>query len=294
MSAQTLAIRAAITDLTEQFHRMTVRQCFYQGETLGVVDKSEGGYRQVQHQVLRMRREGLLGWDFITDGTRWQRKPESYRDAEDYLASVIRAYRRDLWQSQNVRLEVWLEKDALADVISDVTHRWDVSLMVSRGQSSETYLRNGAMAARSAYERAAVGTFVYTLYDHDAAGERSSNAIQRKLPEFAPEVPICVERLAVTEEQIVQWGLPTRPPKAKDPQAKKWGNRPAVELDAIDPTTLTKLVEEAIERHVDQRAWQAEQAVEREERDGLAALASAFGRGNGNGGGGLQGGGRRS
>ena len=62
---------------------MTVRQVFYQLEMSGVVKKTEAGYRQVQKQLLVMRREGLLGWKFITDGTRWQRKPRSYDDAGD-------------------------------------------------------------------------------------------------------------------------------------------------------------------------------------------------------------------
>ncbi|MGI8714332.1 MAG: hypothetical protein ACR2NR_14385 [Solirubrobacteraceae bacterium] len=64
-----------------------------------------------------------------------------------------RYLRRDLWQSQNVRIEVWLEKDALADVVADVTSNWDVSLMVSRGQSSATYLYSAAQEAKHAYEQ---------------------------------------------------------------------------------------------------------------------------------------------
>ena len=67
-----LAIRGAVDGLTGSYERMTVRQVFYQLETLGIVAKTEGGYRQVQQQVLKMRREGLLGWSFITDGTRWK------------------------------------------------------------------------------------------------------------------------------------------------------------------------------------------------------------------------------
>src|SRR5438876_997228 len=108
---------------------MAVRQCFYALETVGVVAKTEGGYRQVQQQALKMRREGLLPWAFITDGTRWQRKPESYGNAVDFIEHAARANRRDLWQGHNVRLECWLEKDALADVIVDATARWDVPLM---------------------------------------------------------------------------------------------------------------------------------------------------------------------
>jgi len=52
-----LAIRSGVLDLTDRFERMTVLQVFYGLEVQGVVAKTEGGYRQVQAQVLRMRRE---------------------------------------------------------------------------------------------------------------------------------------------------------------------------------------------------------------------------------------------
>lgn len=271
-----LAIRDAVCELTESFERMTVRQVFYQVETAGIVAKTEAGYRQVQHQVLRMRRDGLLSWDFITDGTRWKRKPSSYRDASDYIEQVSRSYRRDLWQEQDVRIEVWLEKDALADIVIDVTARWDVSLMVSRGQSSATFLHAAAKAAEEAYDNSRVSTYIYALYDFDAGGERAFRTVERELPQYAPETPIYVERLAVTEQQIFDWNLPTRPAKRSDPEAAKWGDKPAVELDAIDPVRLTGLVEEAITAHVDENAWEVEQQIEQEEREGLLALAEGW------------------
>jgi hypothetical protein len=269
------AIRAAVHDLTLSYERMTVRQVFYALEIQGVVEKTEAGYRQVQTQVLRMRREGLLDWDFITDGTRWQRKPETWDEVEDYIEHMARTYRRDLWQSQDVRVEIWLEKDALADIIVDVTARWDVPLMVSRGQSSATFLYNAAKTAEKAYERAGVTTYVYALYDLDAGGQRASRTIARDLPEHAPGVPIVFERLAVTEEQVTAWNLSTRPAKKSDPEAAKF-RATAVELDAIDPDRLMALVEGAITRHVDDHAWQVEQAFEEEERDGLQRLAGRF------------------
>lgn len=205
-------------------------------------------------------------------GTRWQRKPTSYDDVDDYITAMARSYRRDLWQSQGVRVEVWLEKDALADVIYDVTYEWDVSLMVSRGQSSATFLYAAAQEAQEAWDRSGVATYICALYDHDAGGDRSARTITAQLPEFASDVPLYFDRLAVTPAQISDWDLPTRPPKAKDPQAKAWGNKPAVELDAIDPVQLTGLVQDAILSHVDERQWKLEQSVEEEERKGLLAL----------------------
>lgn len=73
LAAKTLAIREAVRELTGVYDRMTVRGIFYQLETLEIVPKSIGGYRSVQAQVLKMRREGLLPWSFVADGTRWQR-----------------------------------------------------------------------------------------------------------------------------------------------------------------------------------------------------------------------------
>src|SRR5580700_4568209 len=65
------AIREAVLDdLVDRYDRMTVRQAFYALEVAGVVEKTEGGYVQVQRQLLAMRRDDALGWDFIADGTR--------------------------------------------------------------------------------------------------------------------------------------------------------------------------------------------------------------------------------
>ena len=258
---------------------MTVRQVFYQLEMARIVEKTEAGYRQVQKQVLEMRRDGSLDWSFITDGTRWQRKPDSYGDAGGYVAQVARTYRRDLWQGQDARVEIWLEKDALADVVFDETYRWDVSLMVSRGQSSATFLYNAAKTAEAAWNQACLATYIYAMYDFDAGGMRAARTIERELPAYAPGTPIHFTRLAVTEEQITTWNLPTRPAKKSDPEAAKFGAE-AVELDAIDPDQLKGLVQEAILAHVDPHAWSVEQAVEAEERQGLLALAGAWNGGS--------------
>jgi hypothetical protein len=49
-----------------------------------------------------------------------------------------------------------------------------------------------------------------------------------------------------------------------------------VELDAIDPTDLNTLVENAILQHIDPHQWKVERAFEKEEREGLLALAEAW------------------
>ena len=265
LAAKTIAIRDAVSDLTSRFERMTVRGVFYQLETMRIVPKTIGGYRSVQQQVLRMRRDELLPWSFIADGTRWMRRPDTYDSAEDALAATIATYRQNLWRSQDLRVEVWLEKDTLADMIYPTTAKWQVPLMVSRGQTSDTYAYSAAQETKAAYD-AGIKTYIFTLYDSDSYGRDAAVKIGQKIATYS-RVPIVCEPLAVTDQQIEAWKLPTRPDKKAD--------REVVELDAIPPDKLIDLVEDAIVALVDFNAWHIEQEYERSERELLERMVAA-------------------
>ena len=265
LAAKTIAIREGILALTGRFERMTVRGVFYQLETTRIVPKTIGGYRAVQQQVLRMRRDGLLPWSFIADGTRWMRRPDVYDSAEDALAATVAAYRQNLWRSQNVRIEIWLEKDTLADLIYPTTASWQVPLMVSRGQTSDTYAYSAAMGAKAAHQ-AGVQTHIYTLYDSDSYGRNAAAKIEEKITVYSG-VPIVCQMLAVTDHQVAAWELPTRPDKKED--------REVVELDAIPPDKLITLVENAITGLIDADAWLIEKEYEKSERQILERMVAA-------------------
>ncbi len=272
LAENTLAIREAIFALPERFERMTVRGIFYELESkYGVVPKDDNrGYRPVQRQVLVMRREGLLPWEFVADGTRWVRRAPTFDSVDDALREMSRSYRRDLWESQDWRIEVWLEKDALADLIWPTADRWGVPLLVSRGCTSVTFLYSAARDASEVRARQGRTTLVFALYDYDAGGARAFRKIQRGLEEYAPGCAL-VRQLALTREQVMEWDLPTRPAKKRDPEAKKWGDV-AVELDAIPAPVLIALLDDTIQGLVDERAWKVAQVVEAEERAGLTSL----------------------
>ncbi len=91
----------------------------------------------------------------------------------------------------------------------------------------------------------------------------------------APDSEIIVERLAVDREQVDRWNLPTRPTKSSDTRAAKFRRlhgTDSVELDAIPPDELRKLVRDAIDGHME--PWRLEQfrMVEREERETLRSM----------------------
>jgi hypothetical protein len=94
---------------------MTVRQVFYQMVSRGAVRKTETEYDKTVCRLLaRMRRDGDLPFNWITDNTRWARKSISYSSVEEALERTRDLYRRDAWANQDVYVEIWLEKDAFA------------------------------------------------------------------------------------------------------------------------------------------------------------------------------------
>jgi hypothetical protein len=123
-----------------------VRQLYYQLVSRGVIEKTEAAYKGLVHNLTVMRRAHEIPFDWLADNTRWMRKPRTYSSLADMLESQQEFYRRALWDQQDCYVEIWLEKDALAGVLYDVTERWDTPLMVTRGYPSLSYLHSAATA----------------------------------------------------------------------------------------------------------------------------------------------------
>ena len=82
--------------------------------------------------------------------------------------------------------------------------------------------------------------------------------------------------LMVTREQITALGLPTRPTKKTDTRARNFEGE-SVELDAIPPKQLRKIVEAVILRHVDPQRLAVLKVAEESERDILKFTAENIG-----------------
>jgi hypothetical protein len=261
----------------EEHGPVTVRQLYYQAEVHGLpgIDKDDASYDKVQHQVLKLRREGRLDYDHIADMTRWMRKPRSFDGVEQALADTARLYRKNLWKDADDYVEVWCEKDALAGTILPVTSAYDVPLMVARGFASETFCYE-SIAQRGDDDRL---YRVYYLGDFDRAGQDASRSLEEKLTRFGDEagIEVIFEQIAVTIEQVAELDLPTRAPKRNTIADKNWRHSFACELDAVPPNTMRNLVESAINRHLDQDQLRILHVAETSERALLKALAADLG-----------------
>ena len=120
-------------------------------------------------------------------------------------------------------------------------------------------------------------TYVYVLTDFDPLGVSIAEKVEEELRVRAPASEIIFERLAVDRKQSDRGDPPTRPTRGSDPRAarvRRVHGTDSVELDAIPPDELRKLVGDSIDGHME--PWRLGQfrMVEQEERE---ALRSMFG-----------------
>lgn len=272
-----MEIREAILIALGTDHPQTIRQLFYRLTVEGVIAKTEAEYKTVVRLTGEMRRAGELPFEWVADSTRWMRKPRTFDSLEAALQITAQTYRRSLWAESSHYVEIWIEKEALAGVVVDVTHEFDVPLMVTRGYPSISFVQSAGAAM---VERALVDqvTSVYYLGDHDPSGVDISRKLEEDLHEFTFGIAE-FERIAVTAGQIERWQLPSRPTKKTDTRAKNFLGE-SVELDAIPAPEFRGLVRDAIEDHVDQRQLEVLRTAEAEERRVLEQMAASFNGGS--------------
>jgi hypothetical protein len=262
--------------IAEQERPTSVRGMYYMAMGADLIDKDSQGkrnnYMRVQRRLLQMRRDGRMPYSWITDGSRTIYGYERFADEDDFSAYAANIYRKDYWLESPVRVEVWVEKDAMAGKLKPVVRdEYGLDLYVSRGFASETYLQEAGAQIRSDGRP----TYVYLLTDFDASGIGIAETVEEKLAQMARPVDVFVERIAATAAQIEEYGLITQPVTITDSRARKFVERfgtETVELDAIAASEVRRLVKEAIERHMDPRRLAFLRMVEQEERDGIRAL----------------------
>lgn len=268
LAADTIALMDTLVTIVAEQGPMTVRGAFYAASVAGAVDKSDAGYKKVSRLLVKMREQHMIPWSSITDGTRWRRGPTTYNGIDEALRDTARLYRRSLWDQAPERVEIWLEKEALGGVILPITDEWAVDLMVCRGYPSRSFLYS-AIEAADVQQKPLV---IYYFGDHDPSGQDIPRYIAAEFEKYNADFELI--QLAVLPDQIDAWNLPTRPTKRSDSRSRGFDSR-SVELDAIPPDRLRRLVDDAIRVHVDEHQVSVLRAFEAEERHLLHKLAGS-------------------
>jgi hypothetical protein len=250
----------ASRDLIEAMHAaakaaqpITGRGIGYKLFTAGLIPSMETKEMQRVYRLLRHAREqDIIPWEWIVDETRSLEKVSTWDDPEQYARAVARSYRRDFWNQQPVRCEVWSEKGTVRGVLAPVLNEYAVGFRVMHGFSSATAVHDAALDDD--------GRDLIALYvgDYDPSGLfMSQTDLPARLVKYDGR-HVELRRIALTRHQVD--GLPSFPAsdKRKDPRYEwfrsGYGDR-CWELDAMDPNDLRDCVEAEIKNLVEPVAW---------------------------------------
>lgn len=270
-------IKRAIFYILEPDHPMTVRQVFYQLVNHGAVEKTEAEYqRTVVRLLTEMRLSGELPFSWIVDHTRRRQQTRTFTSMSEAVEDTALFYRKSALRDAPAYIEIWVEKDALSGIMWPVTSEYDVPLLSSKGMPSLTFLHSTAEQMRHEWRYRDRPTFLYQFGDHDPTGALIPRTIEARLREFCPEVEFTVERVALTRQQIAEHRLPTRPTKREGNRHAAGFEGESVELDALPPRVLKKMVRAAIERHITPETLATLRVAEESERHLLRAWGEQF------------------
>jgi hypothetical protein len=269
-------IKQAMIDIVEAGRPMTVRQVFYQCVVKGIIEKTEAEYLQTVIRLLTdLRMSGDIPFASIVDESRRRRVTQTFSSIADAARDTAKFYRRSALRECPDYIEIWVEKEALSGVIWDAASDYDVPVMVSKGMPSLTMLYGTACQIANA-ARVGKDAYIYQFGDHDPSGVLIPQTIERRLEELCEKLdcpPPSLERIALTEEQIEEFDLPTRPTKRQGNTHAASFEGDSVELDALPPDELRSMVRACIENHISERQLEVLREAEASERELLEAWA---------------------
>lgn len=115
-----------IEEYNAQGFNLTLRQLYYQFVARGLLENTEKSYKKVGPIINDARLGGLVDWLSIEDRTRSLRALSHWESPQEVVRACADQYRIDKWRDQALRVEVWIEKDALVDVIGGICNKLDV------------------------------------------------------------------------------------------------------------------------------------------------------------------------
>ena len=292
-------------DYRQQGFDLTLRQLYYQFVARDLIPNSQQSYKRLGDIVSRARMAGLLDWGYIVDRTRNLRGTSHWTTPGSVIDSAAYGYRLDKWVGQPRRVEVWVEKEALAGIVQRTAGRYDVDWFSCRGYVSQSEMW-AAARRHLGYIQAGQGVTVLHLGDHDPSGIDMTRDIRDRLTNFLTTDwlqeegreftegeatvgeliesmrqhvsgdPIQVKRIALNIDQVRAYNPPPNPAKLTDSRADSYialHGRQSWELDALDPATLDALIGRHIEGLRDARRYDRVAATESRHRELLTTAA---------------------
>lgn len=278
---KTIELRDRAAQILAAIQPATVRSVAYKLFSEGFISNmSKTETSRVSRMLTNAREDEEIPWDWIVDNTRRPTWPGTYSSPMNFSRSVPQWWRQDPWEYQDVRVEVWSEKDTVSGVLAPVLEEFAVPFRVNRGFTSAT------AAHDIADETNRENKLLVALYvgDYDPSGLYMSEVdLPQRLEKYDADIGnFAIRRIALTPQDCVAMPDLSFPAsdKAGDPryrwflrhtrQSRCW------ELDAMNPNALRQRVRAAIRAELDQEAFDRVVNVDRVVQESLTAYMARW------------------
>jgi hypothetical protein len=268
------AAEQIIEEYDAQGYTLTLRQLYYQFVSRNIIPNTERSYKNLGSLVTKARNAGMIDWSAIEDRARQFNKP--WMDEHfNMIAQCPYFVRFDRWKRQSHYVEVWVEKEALGNVIEQACNPTHTPYLACKGYLSASEAWRAGRRLRDRVMRAGQQPVIIHLGDHDPSGIDMTRDNQDRLRMYAEDWGVQVERIALNMDQVDQYGPPPNPTKLSDTRARDYiaeHGGESWELDALEPKVIETLITDKIEEYIDRDVWHEVDEEEQDQKDLLAEL----------------------
>lgn len=266
-----------IDDYLTQGLDLTVRQLFYRFVTKGYLENTQKEYKKLVALISNGRLAGLIDWKSIVDRTRNLEGNTHWDSPEGVITSAAHSFKLDKWENQPNRVEVWVEKEALAGVLDKCCPDLDVDYFSCRGYVSQSEQWIAAMRFHR-YIRYGQTPHIIHLGDHDPSGIDMTRDITDRINKTF-EVSVEIHRIALNMDQIEEHAPPPNPAKTTDSRFQHYRRmygEDSWELDALEPSILVGLIQDAVLDKRDPDLWEEMKQREDDQKEVLFKIDRNF------------------
>jgi hypothetical protein len=271
-----------------QGYSLTLRQLYYRFIATDALPESrrdpasgtkntEKNYKWLGSLISDARLAGLIDWNHVEDRGREKHGGDSgWGHPRNIIRYGANNYSITHWDGQENYVEIWVEKQAIEDVVARPAGRWNVGYFACKGYVSQSSMHEAALRIREQEDDGKTCTIIH-LGDHDPSGIDMTRDIKDRMYTFGANVDVV--RIALNMDQVEAYDPPPSPAKITDSRARDYieiYGDDSWELDALEPATLESLIEDHITSRLDMDLYDERIQREARERSVLSSMHANY------------------